>query len=450
MQSNTLQRLNHNMHIHTTPDNSSLNPLFNPSSYNISKDIYNPRIRLQESESDSNNTSIFWAKLKLTQFLQNLISKYASSYTNILILNEMYKIQTITEFNSKYILGSIIGRGGDGTVYIDKNNKNIVIKKINVQNFEQDIFDKLLQSLQELYLLNKTNILQLHGLYYDYINNIIYKVYDKFDSDLTNIISKLNKYNIGLTEIQTCKLIKILAQKILILHSNNYIHCDIKPENILFGNNTWNIIDFDRIKFNENNTKIYSKFCGTLGFTAPELQYHGGPLLNVVDNSIDIWSLGLLIIYCINGGHLGYLEIDSNLRDKYNLAADNHNINIMTQIFNKYYYRLYIENNGHNYLKELYRLYNDKKISKNLYSLLNKMLQKNPINRINIFDMLNDEWFKMDINNNNKIWINGEYINFYQALLNKNTENYIIKIQENKFKNDNTSTNIQSKCKSKS
>ncbi len=52
-------------------------------------------------------------------------------------------------------------------------------------------------------------------------------------------------------------------------------------------------------------------------FSAPEMQQHGGPLLTIIDNSIGIWSLDLIIIWCINVGHLGYLEIDNKLRAKY-------------------------------------------------------------------------------------------------------------------------------------
>ncbi len=65
--------------------------------------------------------------------------------------------------------------------------------------------------------------------------------------------------------------------------------------------------------------------------------------------------------------------------EKYNTKAKGLNTNIMTEIFNKYYYQLYSENDRNNYLGEIYRLYNDEQIS--LHKTSNK-------NRINIFDML--------------------------------------------------------------
>ncbi len=107
---------------------------------------------------------------------------------------------------------------------------------------------------------------------------------------------------------------------------------------------------------------------------------------------------GLYYDYVNNVIYKIYDEFDSDLT---NIAAEDHNINIMTEIFNKYY-RLYIENDGNNYLKEIYPLYNSRKIS------LHKVLNRNPTNRINIFDMLNHEC-------NDMISIHGERVNFHSA-----------------------------------
>ncbi len=63
------------------------------------------------------------------------------------------------------------------------------------------------------------------------------------------------------------------------------------------------------------------------------------------------------------------------------------------------------------------------------------MLNKNPTNQINIFDVLNDDWCNQ-IDSNHMIWINGEYINFYTALLNDNDCYYAINIQQNKLNNN--------------
>lgn len=82
------------------------------------------------------------------------------------------------------------------------------------------------------------------------------------------------------------------------LHSNNIIHGDIKPDNIIinkFGMPT--IIDYCLCKYTTKNDSVY----GTKFFTAPELLTH-----KKFTPKIDIWALGVSLYSAI----LQYYNID--------------------------------------------------------------------------------------------------------------------------------------------
>jgi len=212
------------------------------------------------------------------------------------------------------------------------------------------------------------------------------------DADLAYLM----RDNSGFSELKTKQFIKKLCQQIARLHENNYIHGDIKPGNVLHGSDgSWNLIDFDRAKFCKSGTRIKAPFGGTFGFTAPELMHHGSQYLNIIDAGVDIWAVALLIIYCINGGNLGDIEVDILLRSKYNKAASDGNINLMKEAFQKYYNKMFINNLGVGFLTETRRLLKEKKISLMLYDLLSKMLVKDTVERFSISEVLAHKWFKV-------------------------------------------------------
>ena len=82
------------------------------------------------------------------------------------------------------------------------------------------------------------------------------------------------------------------------LHNNNFVHRDIKLENILIDKNSKKIkiIDFGFSVYSTNDKKL-CMFCGTPSYMAPEIvskqDYNG--------RCVDTWALGILLFAMLCG-----------------------------------------------------------------------------------------------------------------------------------------------------
>ncbi len=85
---------------------------------------------------------------------------------------------------------------------------------------------------------------------------------------------------------------------LLFLKKNGILHCDIKPENILFKENNKNVkvIDFGSSSFSNETSYFYLQ---TRPYRAPELVAG-----NFYDFSIDMWSLGCIMFELITSSLL--------------------------------------------------------------------------------------------------------------------------------------------------
>ena len=67
------------------------------------------------------------------------------------------------------------------------------------------------------------------------------------------------------------KILKDIGCELQKIHKNSGVHCDIKPENIMYNKNKnkWTLIDFDCCTCNNSET-ILNVIVGTLGYMAPQ------------------------------------------------------------------------------------------------------------------------------------------------------------------------------------
>ena len=151
-------------------------------------------------------------------------------------------------------------------------------------------FEFALKEINTHRRLIHNNIVRLHSHHEDSDNYYLIMDY----SANGNLYQKLKKMKCFDEKsafnyfIQACSAINFL-------HSNNLVHRDIKPENLLIDNdNNIKLCDFGWcVELNLGNRVT---FCGTYEYMAPEI-------VNELpyNNSIDIWSTGVLLYELIHG-----------------------------------------------------------------------------------------------------------------------------------------------------
>ncbi|MBD2214247.1 serine/threonine protein kinase [Calothrix sp. FACHB-156] len=125
-----------------------------------------------------------------------------------------------------------------------------------------------------------------------------------------NTLSKEIKSRQKLQESEVIKILDKLINILMFVHSNNIIHRDIKPDNIILDDNdNLFLIDFGSVKeIIAKNTRLQKP--GTQVYTqgyAPIEQMRGYPQFNS-----DIYALGMTLIEAITGLEPPVLTLDSS------------------------------------------------------------------------------------------------------------------------------------------
>ena len=109
----------------------------------------------------------------------------------------------------------------------------------------------------------------------------------------------LTKKNFNISEKIASKIASQIASALKYLHSFGVIHRDLKPDNVMVFDSSKEfqvkIMDFGLSKILGPKEKTLEGY-GTLCFVAPEII-----LRDPYNNSVDIWSLGIMIYYIMSG-----------------------------------------------------------------------------------------------------------------------------------------------------
>ncbi len=271
------------------------------------------------------------------------------------------------DFEEQYELLDKVGHGHFGKVYKCRNKLSgqiYAVKIINKKEVNIRDLELITQEKNYLKLIKHSNIISLKDYFEDKKN--IYFVTEYYSGgDLLSLLEKKQKENTQISEKLAAKIIRKIAEGIKYLNFFGIIHRDIKPENIMFADKK-DIKSLKIIDLGVCHTLTYGELAeapiGTNGYIAPEIYLHHNYSFKV-----DIWSLGVILYLIITGGILPF--DDENM--------DNQIIGKKVLYLQQEYPEKYFGNK-----------------SKGLISLLDKMLEKNDMKRININELYKDNWFE--------------------------------------------------------
>lgn len=203
-------------------------------------------------------------------------------------------------FNDKYVIENRIGSGGFSSVWkchlIDNINSKYAIKINKSGKYHYDCAKNELKILKKIFKNYRSEVNILKPLDWfmfrddaNTTNKYYCIIYELCDFSLYDLIDYDNKLDIDTIRI----LAKDIINGIYILHSEQIIHSDIKPDNILIKNGIAKIADYSSSDYEY----IYdNSIVGTRYYRSPE------NLLGLnLSIATDIWALGCLLFEMATG-----------------------------------------------------------------------------------------------------------------------------------------------------
>lgn len=202
-----------------------------------------------------------------------------------------------------YQLDSLLGRGGMGLVYLahridGEYEQEVAIKIVESSTLEMLLFKRERQILANLNHPNIVTLLDGGTLPDTFEHGGSYFVMEHIKGSTIDDYVKENQ----LTERQIIRLMLKLGLVIQDAHQHGIIHCDIKPANVLIGDDgILKLLDFGIAQLLNNPTpekknNTSKRFALTPEYSSPRRHQQHTPVI-----SDDIFSLGILLSHTLSG-----------------------------------------------------------------------------------------------------------------------------------------------------
>ena len=237
--------------------------------------------------------------------------------------------------NGQYYLGELINQGSYGEVFKAlsiKDKKLVAIKQIK-------IYDDNKIYLSEVNLLKVLSICEYSVKFIDSFidNNYFYIVTELCDRNLRNVI---NNYKNGLSIQSIKKIFCQINEGLKYLKSKNFLHRDLKPDNILIKNIKYNneiinykykLCDYGFTKdLNNLNHSLLSSQVGTPLYEAPEVKN------NKYKDKSDLFSIGIILyeLYYGSNQNLNQEIIINDIKNGLKIKNNNDDFNEFNDLKN--------------------------------------------------------------------------------------------------------------------
>uniref|UniRef100_A0A0N5BBM5 Protein kinase domain-containing protein n=1 Tax=Strongyloides papillosus TaxID=174720 RepID=A0A0N5BBM5_STREA len=210
------------------------------------------------------------------------------------------KIRSEQEFSQLYQIfaDEILGSGQFGTVYgaiHRKTGKHVAVKLIDKLKFPSNKEAALRTEVEILQKVKHHGVVEFQQMLETH--DRIFVVMEKLKGDMLEMILSSEKGR--LNERCTQFLIHQILIALQYLHSQNVVHCDMKPENILLTSDS----DFPQVKLCDfgfariiGERSFRRSVVGTPAYLAPEVLRNKG-----FNRSLDMWSVGVIVYVSLSG-----------------------------------------------------------------------------------------------------------------------------------------------------
>ncbi|GAM17088.1 hypothetical protein SAMD00019534_002620 [Acytostelium subglobosum LB1] len=199
-----------------------------------------------------------------------------------------------TSLHKTYDIGNQLGTGKFSVVKsaTERNTGKPWAMKIMKKSVVHE--QNLIREVEIMQDIKHKNIISLHEIY-ETEGDVVLVLELVTGGELFDKIVERNSY----TEEDAAKLVNTLTRVIHYIHSKDIVHCDLKPENLLYSDNSDSAIiklcDFGLSQRCTHGEKLRS-LVGTATFMAPEIMTGNG-----YSKEVDMWSLGVIIYILLCG-----------------------------------------------------------------------------------------------------------------------------------------------------
>jgi predicted Ser/Thr protein kinase len=197
-----------------------------------------------------------------------------------------------------YTIGSELGRGGMGTVYLathDRLGRKVALKVITPNlAYDEDFRARFLRESQLAASLDHPNVIPIYDA--DEVDGVLYLAM-RYVSGPS--LQALLRERGRLSPEETLRIAEQIGGALDAAHGAGLVHRDVKPANILVaepGGHAY-LCDFGLAKRTSSKGVTQTgSFFGSIDYCAPE-QIQGQPL----DGRADVYSLGSVLFHCLAG-----------------------------------------------------------------------------------------------------------------------------------------------------
>ncbi|XP_033761798.1 cyclin-dependent-like kinase 5 [Pecten maximus] len=190
-----------------------------------------------------------------------------------------------------------IGEGTYGTVFKAKNREThevVALKRVRLDDDDEGVPSSALREICLLKELKHKNIVRLHDVLHS--EKKLTLVFEYCDQDLKKYFDSCNG-EIDQDTVQS--FLYQLLRGLAFCHSNNVLHRDLKPQNLLINKNgELKLADFGLARAFGIPVRFYSAEVVTLWYRPPDVLFGA----KMYSTSIDMWSAGCIFAELANAG----------------------------------------------------------------------------------------------------------------------------------------------------